>query len=778
MKTNYIQFTLSGQIESTDQGNYLQTRDGTRLKIKKSPGTIPSGMAVWQVTPSTDSNGTIGSITLESLSQSESSEQCILSGRVTQLGSKGQCVQLKINREVQKALKITVKGSDERMKVGQLWSVVAKRGDNQLILESADPIEVNTDSAQSQPDFQDTDEARGSSASPLLPQLSSCPPPEALKRVRAALEQKTQRDDWQLEAPKQRSAHCWEWEGFCPSLAQKARVKLKGKNLSIYCYRSSSGDEAQPLKGDNERLVVTPLGAARGIGASCFQILIGPYEVVLDCGTRPKGYDPLPALDELKNPNLLLVSHAHQDHLGAVPVFHRRYPVVRMICTPATREIAHVMLTDGLKIQQRSEDSPQLFEHQDLERTLFRLETEPVGQDFEPLPGLLVRFINAGHILGAACIYLRYGQRTLLYTGDFHTTNSRTTTGLILAELPEAEVLITESTYGDGHHPARKSQETALIESILEVVEGGGNVLIPAFALGRAQEILLALRTANSFQKVKVPVYVDGLVRAVTQVFRENLESLPNSVQNLVKITGIEPFFDEKGTPAIIPIQHPSQRPLALAKPSIIVSSSGMLTGGPSVYYAQVLLERENAAIFLSGYTDEESPGRLLQNLQTGDTLELSGSSITVNALVKRFNLSAHADKVGLGQTINRVKPKHLILIHGCISALHELAQSGENQARFYIHIPRVGEKISLEDVPSQISSSQMAKLAQPQEFEVTVEKVDNQTCLRLPNSVVENDPRWQMLSASGVIQAKWDGVGLKLTREWTPAIEEQSQQG
>jgi Cft2 family RNA processing exonuclease len=434
-----------------------------------------------------------------------------------------------------------------------------------------------------------------------------------------------------------------------------------------------------------------------------------------------------------------------------------------MVCTPGTREIAHVMLTDCLKVQQNNEDSPQLFDQTDLERTLFRLETEPLGQDFEPLPGLKVRFINAGHIVGAACIYLRYGDRSLLYTGDYNTASSRTTEGLKLAELPEADMLITESTYGADTHAVRKSQETALMKAIAEVVQAGGNVLIPAFALGRAQEILLALRTSVLFQKCTAPIYVDGLVRAITDTFREHLELLPDAVQNLVKQCAKEPFYDEKSQPYVIPISHVRERPLAIAKPSVIIASSGMLMGGPSTYYAKALLERENAAIFISGYTDEESPGRLLQNLQTGDTIELDGKELTVRAQIKRFNLSAHADKVGLTQVINKVNPKHLILIHGSLDALHELARSGDLQAKHYIHIPAVGEGIEYGLVPEYLDPKQIARIESPQEFEIEVEAEVEGAWLRIPTAVVESDPRWQMLAGNGVIKAKWDGINLKL---------------
>jgi hypothetical protein len=359
---------------------------------------------------------------------------------------------------------------------------------------------------------------------------------------------------------------------------------------------------------------------------------------------------------------------------------------------------------------------------------------------------------------------LKYGDRSLLYTGDYNTTSSRTTTGLRVADLPPADILITESTYGADVHPARKTQETALLEAIAEIVQGGGNVLIPAFALGRAQEILLAIRTFHLFHKLRIPIYVDGLVRAVTDVFRDNLELLPPSVQNLVKQNGLEPFFDPKGTPPVIPIGSPRERPLAMAHPSVIVASSGMLTGGASVYYAATLLERENASIFISGYTDEESPGRLLQNLKTGDTIELDGKEVTVRAQIRRFNLSAHADKIGLTQVINKVNPKHLILIHGGGNALHELARSGDLRSKHYIHIPGVGESVSYGQAPEHLTKDQITRIGLPQEFEVEVEAEAEGAWIRIPEEIVENDPRWSMLASSGILRAKWDGYHLKLS--------------
>lgn len=798
----YFQFLILGHLKVVENINYLVCQDQLRFRLKEIPGNLPEGLSLWQVIPTTDSVGIIQNFSVESATPVETPEHetiresCQLLGRVVQLGKRNQCVQFKVSRPGEKTLKISLLSPDPRMKLGQLWKIKARRQGDILQIIQANPIEET-----STPELTSLPEKEPSSTNLAVePQLQSSlisatatelpkteitanntinwqnerrvemAPPTA--KALAALISETNLDDWQLSTPKQRKNRSWEWDAISQKTQLQARVQIFNNRKKPRVYQYAADSEVTTLEQEelrqqehlNSHLVVTPLGAAKGIGASCFQIKIGPYEIVLDCGTRPKGYDPLPALDYLENPDLLLISHAHQDHLGAVPVFHARYPGVRMICTPGTREIAHVMLQDCLKVQQMNEDSTALFDEADLERTLFRLETEPTNREFEPLPGLKVRFINAGHILGAACIYLTYGERSLIYTGDYNTTSSRTTTGLRVAELPTADMLITESTYGADVHPARKTQETALLEAIAEIVQNGGNVLIPAFALGRAQEILLAIRTFHLFHKLQIPIFVDGLVRSVTDVFRDNLDLMPQSVQNLVRQNGLEPFFDPKGTPPVIPIASPKERPLAMAKPSVIVASSGMLTGGASVYYATTLLERENASIFISGYTDEESPGRLLQNLQTGDTIELDGKELTVRAQIRRFNLSAHADKIGLTQVINKVNPKHLILIHGGGNALHELARSGDLRSKHYIHIPAVGESISYGMAPEHLTKDQITRIGLPQEFEIEVEAEVEGAWLRIPEEIVENDPRWTMLASSGVLKAKWDGYHLKLS--------------
>lgn len=751
--TENFSFAVIGHFEQSSEALHILTDKGGNLRVFPVPKNFSNNRQMWHLLPTINSTGIISSVQVlagsSPLLEQLHIDKCVLVGKVLQVSKRTCVVLFEVELAKEKLLKVTLANPDPRMKAEQIWSVTAHLIDNKLQIVEALPLSL----IELEPQRKPVETARA-----ITPVLAK--PSAPTQKAVDALIREIGIDNWELSQPISRG-HTWEWEAISSQTGLKARVAVARDRLKVHQFNTSVTAVKQPT--DRDRLVVTPLGAARSIGASCFQVEIGPYEVVLDCGTRPKGSKPLPALEYLENVNLLLLSHSHQDHIGGLPVFHALFPTAKMICTPGTREIAYIMLTDGLKVQQANEDSEPLFNELELEQALFCLETEPIGQEFEPLPGLKVRFINAGHIVGAACIYLQYGDRSLLYTGDYNTASTRTTVGLKLADLPKADMLITESTYGDKTHPARKNQEAALLSAIAQVVRRGGNVLIPAFALGRAQEILLALRTSALFQKLDIPVYVDGLVRVVTDTFRENLDLLPSAVQNMVRVSSTEPFFDDNLKPIVIPITRTQERPLAMAQPSVIVASSGMLNGGASVYYAKTLLERDNAAIFISGYCDEEAPGRKIQNLNTGDEIELDGQKLTVRAQIRRFNLSAHVDKVGLGQVIAKVNPKHLILVHGSLDALHELARSGELQDKHFVHIPRVGERIQFDVAPQNLDSCQTARINAAQEFEVEVIAEEQGAWIRIPESVVQSDRRWQKLTGNGYLKAKWEGVSLRL---------------
>jgi Cft2 family RNA processing exonuclease len=735
----------------------LTTVDGCKFKTSLLNNlVVNSDLSCWDVIPVSQTDGEVQRFQVRGIVDRDLAleDRLECTGEVYQVSQKQGLISVKVDGAL---LILTSRwrslssGESIVPKVGSRWSFVAVRDGRKWAVVDSINLSVLPESLKS-----------GSMLevkTKVLPNVSSVVPEPDLAAVLAALRERTHQEDWDVRLTRS-IGKGWEFEAVSIEPIPKfARVSSIGDRVrDIYVYPAV--DEVVVDESVRHRLTVTPLGAARGIGASCFRVEIGPYEVVLDAGTRPKGGDPLPAFELLDRPNLILVTHAHLDHIGALPIFCRDFPGVPAICTHGTREIARVMLTDGLKVQQGSEDFGQIYTASELDRTLFTLQTQPVGVDFSPLPGLTVRFIHAGHIVGAACIYMRYGDRSILYTGDYNTTSSRTAEGLKLADLPQADILITESTYGSDVHPSRRSQESDLIKAIVEVVGAGGNVLIPAFALGRAQEIILAIRTSALFHSTNVPVYVDGLVRAVTDLFAQELDLLPASVQNFAKTQS--PFFNDKTGAQIMAIGTAKERPLAMARPSVIIASSGMLTGGASIYYAKTLLERENAAVFISGYTDEESPGRLLQSLEPGAEVELDGTALTVRAKIQRFNLSAHADRVGITQVIHRVNPQHLILIHGSKSALHELSRAGDLRDKYWIHIPEVGDRITFGEAPEHLSKAQIARVDAGQEFEIEIVAEIDGAWLRIPDAVLA-DPRWQQLAGTGLLSAKWSKGGLAM---------------
>jgi Cft2 family RNA processing exonuclease len=747
---------VTGSItRDSEQKFQLHLPDGSCIRAGNIAKESP--VSQWQVLPQTASTGEVTRLQIIAEVSTKEPDGWQIVGRVTQVAKKKKTALVAIEQADGSDLKITVSDFPieltDALESGTV-NITAQLTNGRIQVQAATlssftetltVVQTITQTAKPKP-LRSLDAKQFDRRTQELTEIAQ-----------VALIQETGQADWQLSQLTVRDRR-WEWLATNKTITTRVMVNASTKEAEV-AYQQIIPD--LPLASEQqERLHVTPLGAARSIGASCFRVEIGPYEIILDAGTRPKGSQPLPEFDLIKNPNLILITHAHQDHIGALPVFHRRFGATPMICSYGTKEIAEVMLTDCLKVQELNEDFESLFDESDLYATLFHLQTQKTLEDFYPLPGLKVRFIPAGHIVGAVCIYLEYGDRSLLYTGDYNTTSSRTTDGLQLADLPQAEMLITESTYGSDVHPSRRSQESELLQAIAEIVQAGGNVLIPAFALGRAQEIILAIRTSALFHSLKIPVYVDGLVRPVTNVFQDNLNLLPKAVANFAKTGRKDPFFDASATPPVICIENPRERPLAMAKPSVIIASSGMMSGGASVYYGKILLERKNAAVFISGYTDEESPGRLLQGLEPGTEIELDGTKLTVRCQIRKFNLSAHADRVGLTQVIHRVAPKHLILVHGSPYALRQLSNAGDLRDRYWIHIPKLGDTISFGVPPEHLSMQQLARVDAVQEFEVEVEAEYDGMWLRVPEPVLA-DPRWQRLTTTGTLQAQWSKKGV-----------------
>lgn len=436
----------------------------------------------------------------------------------------------------------------------------------------------------------------------------------------------------------------------------------------------------------------TSLGSADEIGASCHLLEVMGHHILVDCGLRPTAVGPaaLPDLNALSHPpDLVLVTHAHLDHSGALPLLHQRFPQAPILVSHATHALLKILLTDAVQVMGYNRHLAEpLYDMKAVKRLLHSLTAQATGRWFRPLPDVAACLALAGHILGAVMVLLDTPEGRVAFSGDVSLAHQRTVRGVSLPDFT-ADLLVLESTYGAAQHAGRADEEKALARQVAQVVVDGGVALVPSFAVGRAQEVILCLRAMQRAGAIpEFPIYVDGMVRAVCGAYRQRYQDLSPELQELVA-SGVHPFKDKWVRAVNSHWRDQIPRP---DEPCCIVSSSGMLTGGPSVGYARRIVGDPRNAILFPGYTDEESPGRKLQAIKPGDELEMEGQSVIMKAQVERVNLSAHADGPQLTQLTGHLRPRAVILVHGepeSREALGELLGQ-----RYPVHLPLAGERI------------------------------------------------------------------------------------
>ncbi len=453
------------------------------------------------------------------------------------------------------------------------------------------------------------------------------------------------------------------------------------------------------------------LGGAMEIGGSCIYIRVLGKGILLDCGIRQTGSgDPLPdfcTIQEQGGLDAIIVSHAHMDHIGALPIISKAYPQARIYMTAMTAELTRVLLYDSLKIMSSKENEIPHYSEPDVQAMLGRV--FPIGYQmpFPILDRFTLSFFPAGHIAGAACIYLTTEEGSLFYSGDLCAFPQRTIDGIRIPRL-RPDVAITEATYGNRLHANRQAEEKRLVDLVGECVRQKKKILIPAFALGRAQEVLLILRAAIQNQEIPpVPVYVDGMIRAVNAMYTRNPIYLKSALGKRI-LKGNEPFYTEHIQP--VTASRKREELLAGDDPVIFVSSCGMLTGGPSVQYAKHLIPSENACVIFTGYQDEEAPGRQLLNLvnckaQSPEepscapaSLNVDGITLPVRCRVEQIGLSAHGDKSEITALLESLSPRHIFLVHGSEDSIHELGDElNTADYRRQVYLPECGQCYELE---------------------------------------------------------------------------------
>ena len=455
------------------------------------------------------------------------------------------------------------------------------------------------------------------------------------------------------------------------------------------------------------------LGDTDDISASCHHVTFGGTGLVLDAGMDPNedGYAALPPFELLKTRPVdhVVVSHAHHDHLGALPVLAREVPHATIHVSRATAMLAEQLLPSSARLQKRrvregSTDAAPVFDVETAEALGYVYETHLLETPFSlagsraegPLSGT---FFHAGHVLGAVGLlvegYENGKRRSLYYTSD---TSVRPQTILPEADFPEGpvDVMLLESTLGadpDAETASRKGEQKRLGAALADVLKRGGQALIPVFALGRSQDVLAMIDQFKRRGTIPedTPVYTAGAMRGVAEIYDKTRHSTPR----------LDPDFEVYGVDQLRLPRGGKKLNEALSRPGIFVVTSGMLfEKTPSFSIAQRLVGDENNGIFFVGYSKEGSPGDTLQRAaESGEKMtfdELEGP-VAIRCRVERFRFSGHAHRRDLVDIVDRVQPRTVVLVHGETEAKEWMkATIEEAHPDVKVLIPAQGEELEL----------------------------------------------------------------------------------
>lgn len=360
----------------------------------------------------------------------------------------------------------------------------------------------------------------------------------------------------------------------------------------------------------------------------------------------------------------VFLTHSHLDHCGMIPWLSSRYDV-RVYATPITKEISVLLMFDSIKVGQL-EGYPEPYDKAAVRKTMGDFVDIEFGESMDAL-GFEITTHSAGHIPGATMFELK-GRRTTLVTGDLHTLNQRIVWG---AHPVKCDDLIIESTYAGREHPDRLKEEYRFLRKVEEIVERGGTAIVPAFAVGRTQELMLLMRDSD------FDYWVDGMGKSVTKTYLE----YPEYLRSAKKLANARRRGHE--------VHNPKMKKAA-SSGEVIITTSGMLDGGPVVDYLEQLKDDEKSGILLTGYQVEGSNGRRL--IDTG-MMDIQGQLERIAPEVSFFDFSAHAGHSEIVEFVKACDPERVVLMHG---DNRELLAEPLRELGFEVLLPMNGEEFEL----------------------------------------------------------------------------------
>jgi len=419
------------------------------------------------------------------------------------------------------------------------------------------------------------------------------------------------------------------------------------------------------------KLQIRFLGGAREVGRIAIAVKTQKTQVLLDCGVMLNHEPGFPMHVPPKEIDALILTHSHLDHSGAIPIYYIQGKKP-LYTNKLNLELTQILISDFIHLS--SYYLP--FEYLEL-RTMMRSNKHLDFNVEEEIGDIKFQLINAGHTPGSAQILIEAEGKRILYTSDFSTIDTKLLEGAKM-EYDDLDAVIIESTYANEEHTDRLELEKSFIEKTTDIIEKGGTVLIPAFGVGRSQEIACVL-TAHHFE---YPVTLDGMARDASRIimnYKEFLRDPKLYANTMHSVDWVEGWRDRRK---------------ATKTPSAIISPAGMLKGGPAVFYASKIGKKAHNAIFLVSYQIPGTPGKEL--LEKGVCL-IDGKIRKIKAQVEHFDFSSHCGATELKEAIKKLggNPK-VYVVHGAEGNCELLAKWTRDELGLEATAPKTGDTINI----------------------------------------------------------------------------------
>jgi putative mRNA 3-end processing factor len=413
------------------------------------------------------------------------------------------------------------------------------------------------------------------------------------------------------------------------------------------------------------------LGGTHEVGRIAVAVKTEKTQVLLDCGVMLNHEPGFPMHIPPKDVDALILTHSHLDHSGALPIFyiHGKKP---LYTNKLNLELTQILISDFIHLS--SYYLP--YEYLELGSMMRSNKHVDFGVE-EEIGDMKFQLINSGHTPGSAQILVEADGKRILYTSDFNIVDTRLLEGATM-DYGDLDVVIIESTYADEDHTERLELEKHFVDEVTDVVERGGTVLVPAFGVGRSQEIACVLAAHH----LEYPVIIDGMAREASRIIMNHKEFLrdPKLFMDAMHfVDWVEGWRDRRK---------------ATKAPGVIISPAGMLKGGPAVFYTSKIGKRTHNAVFLVSYQIPGTPGKEL--LEKGVCL-IDGKMRKVKARVQHFDFSSHCGASQLKEALKKLggKPK-VYVVHGAEGNCELLARWARNELGLEATAPKVGDIVKV----------------------------------------------------------------------------------